>query len=60
MAEHEYNKEVSGMGMSDMQFKCYVRKLVSIINDVTDENSKEEIYAVLQKLRKELQEDLES
>ncbi len=52
-------KEVNGMGMTDLQFKSYVRKLISMISDVSDENTKEEIYAALEKLRKELQEDLQ-
>lgn len=46
------------MGMTDMQFKCYIRKLLSMIEDVSEERSKEEILAIVNKLRRDLEEDL--
>lgn len=48
------------MGMSDMQFKCYIRKLLSIMEDVSEESEKEELFTVLSKLRRELEEDIRS
>lgn len=46
------------MGMTDLQFKSYIRKLLSLAEDITEESSKEEMFAVLSKLRRELEEDL--
>lgn len=47
------------MGMTDLQFKSYIRKLLSMTEDVTEESSKEELLAILNKLRRDLQEDLQ-
>ena len=46
------------MGMTDLQFKSYVRKLLSMTEDITEESSKEEILAIVNKLRRDLEEDL--
>ncbi len=46
------------MGMTDLQFKSYVRKLLSLIEDASDDKTKEELLALFMKLRRELTEDL--
>lgn len=46
------------MGMTDLQFKSYIRMLLSMIEDITEEKSKEEILAIVNKLRRDLEEDL--
>lgn len=46
------------MGMTDLQFKSYIRKLLSLTEDITEESSKEEMFEVLSKLRRDLEEDL--
>ena len=46
------------MGMTDLQFKSYIRKLLSLTEDITEESSKEEMFDVLSKLRRDLEEDL--
>lgn len=51
-------KEVNTMGMTDLQFKSYVRKLLSLIEDASDDKTKEELLALFMKLRRELTEDL--
>lgn len=45
-------------GMTDLQFKSYVRKLLSMTEGITEESSKEEILAIVNKLRRDLEEDL--
>lgn len=52
-------RKVNRMGMTDLQFKSYIRKLLSLTEDVTEESSKEELLAILNKLRRDLQEDLQ-
>ena len=47
------------MGMTDLQFKSYVRKLISMLDDAADKETKEEILAIVNKLRKELTEDVQ-
>lgn len=51
-------EEVNGMGMTDLQFKSYIRKLLSMTEDISEEKSKEEILAMVNKLRRDLEEDL--
>ena len=46
------------MGMTDLQFKSYIRMLLSMIEDIAEEKSKEEILAIVNKLRRDLEEDL--
>ena len=38
--------------------QSYIRKLLSLTEDITEENSKEEMFEVLSKLRRDLEEDL--
>ena len=47
------------MGMTDLQFKSYVRKLISMLDDAADKETKEEILAIVNKPRKELTEDVQ-
>ena len=44
--------------MTDLQFKSYIRKLLSIMEDVSEESDKEQLFAVICKLRRDLEEDL--
>lgn len=46
------------MGMTDLQFKCYIRKLLRMIEDAAEKESKEEILASIMKLKEDLEEDL--
>lgn len=46
------------MGMTDLQFKSYIRKLLSMMEDITDDSEKEEILAIVNKVRRDLEEDL--
>ena len=42
------------MGMTDLQFKSYVRKLLHMIDEATEKETKEEILAAVVKLKEEL------
>ena len=46
------------MGMTDLQFKSYVRKLLHMIDEATEKETKEEILAAVVKLKEELELDL--
>lgn len=47
------------MGMTDLQFKSYVRKLIVMVDEAASKETKEEILAYIEKLRRELQEDIQ-
>lgn len=47
------------MGMTDLQFKSHLRMLISLLDEATKKDTKEEILAEINKLKKNLQEDLQ-
>lgn len=46
------------MGMTDLQFKSYLRLLIALIDEATSKDSKEEMLAQIKKLRDELERSL--
>lgn len=49
--------EVNVMGMTDLQFKSYVRKLITIVEHAEKSKTPEEMQKELEALKKMLQED---
>lgn len=54
-----FTKEAFIMGMTDLQFKSHLRMLISLLDEATKKDTKEEILAEINKLKKNLQEDLQ-
>lgn len=46
------------MGMTDLQFKSYIRKILHMVDDAIKKESKEEMLAAIINLKEELEEDL--
>ena len=47
------------MGMTDLQFKSYLKKLIRAIEQAEKQETREGILAELEALKKELQDDLQ-
>ena len=47
------------MGMTDLQFKSYLKRLIRDLETAESKETKEEILREIEKLRKDLQEDLQ-
>ena len=48
------------MGMTDLQFKSYLKQLVRAIETAESQDTKEAILLELAKLKKDLEEDIKS
>lgn len=46
------------MGMTDLQFKSYLRLLISLLDEAAGKDTKEEMLAQIKKLRQELESSL--
>lgn len=47
------------MGMTDLQFKSYLKLLINALEEATNKDTKEQIIEEINKLKKNLQEDLQ-
>ena len=47
------------MGMTDLQFKSYLRQLIRALEAAESKGTREEVLAEIAKLKQDLQEDLE-
>jgi len=47
------------MGMTDLQFKSYLRRLIYSLEIAENKENKEDILAEITRLKQELQEDLQ-
>ncbi len=54
-----FTKEAFIMGMTDLQFKSYLKMLINTLEEATNKDTKEQIIAEINKLKKNLQEDLQ-
>jgi hypothetical protein len=46
------------MGMTDLQFKSYLKQLIRALEAAESKDSKEDVLAEIAKLRQDLEEDL--
>ena len=52
-------EEGTAMGMTDLQFKSYLRLLISRLDDAASKDTKEEMQAQIKKLRQDLESSLQ-